>query len=174
MPRIIAAIVLVAVLALGGGLIATSAYQAGVNTAVTTATASGATVVAPVIVPAYGYGWHAFGFGFGIFGFFAALFFLFIVFALIRAILWRGGPGRRGGWGGPGWHGHDGSRWETRAHDTFDDWHRRAHDGTSGREPDGTDAAGRPGQPGLTAATPHLPAPSDQRPGALPALRCDR
>ena len=39
MPRIFAAILLVAVLAVGGGIIATTAYQAGVSTAVTTATA---------------------------------------------------------------------------------------------------------------------------------------
>jgi hypothetical protein len=134
MPRILAAILLVAVLALGGGLIANAAYQAGVNTAVTTVTASGAPAVAPVVVApyAYPYGWHAFGFGWGIFGLFAGLFFLFVVFALIRAIFWRGGPGRRGGWGGPGWDGQDGSRWQGRAHDTFDDWHRQAHDPTSG------------------------------------------
>ena len=144
MGRVIAAILLVAVLAIGGGIIASTAYQAGLSTAVTTATASGGTVVAPVVVPpyaygyGYGFGWHPFGFGFGIFGFFATLFFLFIVFALIRAIFWRGGPGRRGwgsgGWGapggygqgkGPGGHGH--SPWEARAHDTFDDWHRHAH-----------------------------------------------
>jgi hypothetical protein len=133
MPRVIAAILLIAVLVLGGGIIANTAYQAGLSTAVTTATGSGATVVAPVAVPpyAYGYGWHPYGFGFGIFGFFATLFFLFIVFGLIRAIFWRGGPGRRGswgggpgGWGGPG-HGHSG--WEGRAHETFDDLHRRAH-----------------------------------------------
>ena len=79
--RIIAAIVLVAVLAVGGGIIATTAYQAGVNTAVTQAAADGATVVNPVVVPAYGYGWHPFGFGFGFFGFLFTLFFLFIVFA---------------------------------------------------------------------------------------------
>ena len=127
MPRVIAAILLVVVLVIGGGIIATTAYQAGLSTAVTTATADGATVVAPVVVPAYGYGWLA---GLGFFGFFAFLFFLFIVFGLIRAIFWRGGPGRSGGWGG-GWgdgHGPDRSRWESRAHDTFDDWHRRAHD----------------------------------------------
>ncbi len=56
MPRIVAAIVLVAVLAVGGGIIATTAYQAGVSSAVTTTvgtTATG-TVVAPVVVPAYG------------------------------------------------------------------------------------------------------------------------
>jgi hypothetical protein len=141
MGRIIAAILLVAVLVIGGGIIATTAYQAGLSTAVTTATGSGGTVVTPVVVPAYGYGWHPFGVGFGIFGFFATLFFLFIVFALIRAIVWRGGPGRRGwgpgwgpGWGGPGWYGsgkgpdgHGQSPWEARAHETFDGWHRQAH-----------------------------------------------
>jgi hypothetical protein len=135
MGRVIAAILLVAVLVIGGGVIATTAYQAGLNTAVTTATGSGA-VVTPVVVPTYGYGygWSPFG---AIFGFFATLFFLFIVFALIRAIFWRGGPGRRGGWGGPGYwggkgswagpEGHGHSPWEARAHETFDDWHRRAH-----------------------------------------------
>ena len=132
MPRILAAILLVAVLAIGGGLIATTAYQAGLSTAVTTAGDSAA-VVTPVVVPAYGYGygwgWHA---GFGFFGFLATLFFLFIVFALIRAIFWRGGPGRRGGWGPGGWGGYDGSgkgpgAWETRGNQAFDEWHRRAH-----------------------------------------------
>ena len=131
MPRILAAILLVAVLAIGGGLIATTAYQAGLSTAVTTAGDSAA-VVTPVVVPAYGYGygwgWHA---GFGFFGFLATLFFLFIVFALIRAIFWRGGPGRRGGWGPGGWGGYNGSGngpgWETRGSQSFDEWHRRAH-----------------------------------------------
>ena len=141
MPRVIAAILLIAVLALGGGLIATTAYQAGLSTAVTTATGASGTVVAPVVVPAYGYGWHPYGFGFGIFGFFATLFFLFIIFALIRAIFWRGGYGRGGGWGRGGWYGpgpygpggdpgaagQGRSRWESRAHETFDDWHRDAH-----------------------------------------------
>jgi hypothetical protein len=140
MPRIIAAIVLVAVLALGGGLIASTAYQAGVNTAVTTATASGAAAAAPIVVPGYGYGYgyglHPFGFGFGIFGFLGTLLFLFIVFGLIRAIFWRGGYGRHGGWGGPGGPGGPGgsghSHWETKANETFEDWHRRAHASTGG------------------------------------------
>src|SRR6187401_1375774 len=94
MPRILAAILLVAVLAIGGGIIATTAYQAGLGTAITTATGSAGTAVTPVVVaPAYGYGygygpgWHP-GFGFGFFGFLATLFFLFIVFALLRAIFW--------------------------------------------------------------------------------------
>lgn len=144
MRRIIPAILLVAVLAIGGGLIATSAYQVGLNTAVTTVAGSGGTVVAPVIVPAYGYGYggHPFGFGFGFFGFLATLFFLFLVFGLLRAIF-RGGPGHRGSWGGPGGYGprgwggpggygpggerKDRSPWEARAHETFEDWHRTAH-----------------------------------------------
>ena len=130
MPRVLAAILLVAVLVLGGGIIATTAYQAGVSTAVTATTAAPGTVVAPVVVPAYGWGWgwHPW---FGFFGFFIGLFFLFCIFGLIRAIVWRGGPGRRGGWGG-GWSGPDGngsgsSAWESRAQTTFDDWHRQAH-----------------------------------------------
>ena len=57
---------------------------------------------APAYGYGYGWGWHA---GFGFFGFLATLFFLFIVFALIRAIFWRGGSGRRGGWGPGGWGG---------------------------------------------------------------------
>jgi len=149
MPRILAAILLVAVLAIGGGLIATTAYQAGLSTAVTTATGSAGTVVAPVVVPAYGYGygygWHA---GFGLFGFLGALFFLFIVFALLRAIFWRGGPGRRGGWGpggyggygygkGPDGGGHGHGPWESQASEAFDERHRRAHGETA--PPDTTD-----------------------------------
>jgi hypothetical protein len=163
MPRVIAAILLVAVLAIGGGIIATTAYQAGLSTAVTTATTDGATVVAPIVVPAYGYGygWHPFGFGFGIFGFFATLFFLFVLFGLLRAIFWRGGPGRRGGWGGrggwgygpygPGYgkgqdaQGH--SPWESRAHDTFDDWHRQAHDAPSAGPSDGPTSPTPPADP---------------------------
>jgi len=147
MPRILAAILLVAVLAIGGGLIATTAYQAGLGTAIKTATGDAGTAVTPVVVtPAYGYGygpgWHP-GFGFGFFGFLGTLFFLFIVFALLRAIFWRGGPGRRGwgpgGWGGYGYgKGPDGSGngpWENHANQSFDEWHRRAHGETAPPEP---------------------------------------
>ena len=143
MRRIIPAILLVAVLAIGGGLIATSAYQAGLNSAITTVAANGGTVVTPIIVPPYAYGGQPFGFGF--FGFLATLFFLFIVFGLLKAIFFRGGHGRHGGWGpggpggwrGPGGSGHGNggegrSPWETRAHQTFEDWHRSAH----GDQPD--------------------------------------
>ena len=159
MSRAIAAILLIAVLAIGGGLIATTAYQAGVSTAVTTVAGSGA-VVAPI--PAYGYGygygWHPFGFGFGFFGFLGTLLFLFLVFALIRAIVFRGGPGRRGwgpGWGGGpggpgGWgsgdheHGRGRGYLESRFGETFDEWHRKAHQSESSGEPPAPNTPSKP------------------------------
>ena len=128
------AILVLGVVLLGGGLIAATAYQAGLSTAVTVVqpAAEGAgTVVVPVA--GYGWGWH--GFGFPFFGFFGFLLFLFLFFGLIRAIAgprrgWGGGPG----WGGPGRYGdgpngHGG--WESRAHDRFEQWHRESH-GDSG------------------------------------------
>jgi hypothetical protein len=145
MRRTIAIGLLIALLVIGGGVIATAAYQVGLNVAVTTAVADGGTVVAPV--PAYGwgygpgYGWHPFGFGFGIFGLLFGLFFLFIIFGLIRAIFWGGrrgwGPGSwggRGGWGGPG-NGGD-SR--------FEEWHRQAHEGGSSNEPPASNTTSKP------------------------------
>jgi hypothetical protein len=132
MSRVIAAILLIVVLAVGGGIIATTAYNAGVTAGTTvTTTTDGATTVAPVVVPAYGYGWHPFGWGFGFFGFLFFLFFLFIVFGLLRAIFWGGRRGWGGGYGGYyGWkdpNGRGQSPWQSRAHDSFDDWHRQAH-----------------------------------------------
>jgi hypothetical protein len=140
MRRIIPAILLIAVLAVGGGVIASAAYQAGLQTAVTTAAGGTGTTV---VVPAYGvgYGWHPFGFGFGLFGFLGALLFLVIVFGLIRAIFFGGrhrhwggagwGPGGPVGPGGPGPGRPGGSRydrWEAVLHQDFDAWHRDAHD----------------------------------------------
>jgi hypothetical protein len=160
MRRIVPAILLIAVLAIGGGLIANAAYQAGVNTAVTTAVANGGTV-APVVVPAYGYGYgygsHLFGFGFGIFGLLFTLFFVFIVFGLLRAIFFGGrrgwGPGGwgPGGWGGPGGpgnhgHGHGNERnpWIERFGPTFEEWHRRAHRSESSNEPPASNQGSNP------------------------------
>src|SRR5262245_54337565 len=144
MSRVIAAILLIAVLVLGGGIIATTAYNAGVTAGTTvTTTTDGATTVAPVVVAPYAYGWHGWGWGWGFFGFLFFLFFLFIVFGLIRAIFWGG----RRGWGGGGWGGGYGpggyygwkdpngrGRWES-GNDRFDEWHRRAH-GESPTTPD--------------------------------------
>jgi hypothetical protein len=146
MSRIIAVIALVAVLAVGGGLIAATAYQAGLSTTVATAAADGATVVVPTTGYGWGYGmgygWHPAGFGFGFFGFLGTLLFIFLVIALVRAIFFRGGPGRHGGWG-PGWGGRPG-RWESRFGEGFDDWHRRAHDHESSGEPPASNTGSKP------------------------------
>ena len=170
MSRVIAAILLVVVLVIGGGIIATTAYQAGLSTPPSRRPPPAATVVAPVVVPAYGYGWHPCGWGFGFFGFFATLFFLFLVFGLIRAIFWRGGPAAAAaGAGRLGDGSAAGSPWESRAHDTFDDWHRRAHDPIAGR-------SGRPGGAGEPASPPAWPdalppllAPPDETSGGASA-----
>ena len=140
MSRTIAAILLVAVMAVGGGFIALTAYQAGLGTAVATAVAEGgAAVVAPVAPYGYGYGWN--GGGFGFFGFLGTLLFLFLVFGLIRAVFWRGGPGR-GAWGHD--HGRGRTFWDSRFGESFDDWHRRAHDPDSSREPPASNTPSKP------------------------------
>ena len=152
MRRALLAILVIAVLAIGGGAIANTAYQAGLaaNVTVISAGVDGAAVT-PVIVPGYGYGypfgWGGPGFGHGFLGFLGTLFFIVLLLGLIRAIAFRGGHGRHGGWagpggpggpggwGGPGRWGGPGSEgsgthpWESRAHQAFEDWHRTAHDG---------------------------------------------
>ena len=164
MRRIIPAILLIAVLAIGGGVIASTAYQAGLQTAVaTTADGTGTTVVVPAY--AVGYGWHPFGFGFGFFGFLGALLFFILVFGLIRAIFFGG---RHRHWDGPGWGpggpmgpsgpgtgrpaGSRYGRWEAALRQDFDEWHRGAH----GPVGDGTGTTGPDAGP--TGTTPPAPA----------------
>jgi hypothetical protein len=151
MRRIVPAVLLIAVLAIGGGLLVNAAYDAGVHQAVTTAVANGDTV-APVVPPygyGYGYGWHPFGFGFGIFGLLIGLFFLFIIFGLIRAIFWGGRRGwGPGGWGGPGHHDgdsrHERNPWIERFGPSFEEWHRRAHEAGSSNEPPASNTSSKP------------------------------
>jgi hypothetical protein len=126
-------LIVIGAVALGVG-----AYQAGLAAGATVAPGS-----APAVVPYYG---HPFGFGFGFFGFLGTLLFIFLIFAVIRALAFGGrgrGWGGPGGWsGGPGGEGWRGSPWESRAHDAFEDWHRKAHSGEAG--------ASEPGKPGQT------------------------
>jgi hypothetical protein len=145
MRRVFPALLLLAVLAIGGGLVATVAYQAGLSAAVSTVAAPSGTVVVPAY--GYGYGWHLFGPGFGLFGFLGTVLFLVIVFGLVRAVVFGFGrrPGHGSGWG-PGMRGAYRSRWETGAHETFEDWHRRAHDETT--KPVDTGASAPTDRPG--------------------------
>jgi hypothetical protein len=141
MRRILIAFLVIAAVAIGGGFIASTAYQAGLTANVTVVQSTDDVAGAPVVVPGgpivvpgavYGWGW---GPGFGILGFLGTLFFIFLFIALIRALMFRGGPGGRSGpWGGGprggGPRGWGGTPWESRAHETFDDWHRDAHAGS--------------------------------------------
>ena len=131
-------LVVIGAVALGVG-----AYQAGLAAGATQVVAPGTT---GAVVPYYG---HPFGFGFGFFGFLGTLLFIFLIFAVIRAVAFGGrgrGWGGPGGWsGGPGGQGWRGSPWESRAHDVFEDWHRKAHSGEDGRS--------TPGQTGQTGHT---------------------
>jgi len=165
MSRIFAAFLLIVVLAIGGSAIAATAYQAGLTTAVAQLPAGSATVVAPIVMPAYGYGFGHPDFGF--LGFLGTIFFLILVFGLLRAIFgggrghghgWGpGGPGGPGGQGGP--CGPDGQNpWQARGHQRFDDWHREAHGG-----PD--DLSRPPASP----ASPASPPASHASPPASPA-----
>jgi len=166
---------IVAALLVGGSVVANVAYQAGLQTAVTSvaATAPEGTIVTPVapgFAPGYGYGygygpgwgWH--GGGFSIFGFLFGLFFLFLFIGLIRAAFGRGrgwgGRGGPGGWGyGPGGWGGRGSMggpdqtgehpWERRAREVHDAWHRE-NQGESGGT-GGTPPTDRPSTSGSTS-----------------------
>jgi hypothetical protein len=118
--KIVGGLVL-AVLAIG---LAGAIYQTGF-------VAGAAGGAQPVVVgPAYGYGWGwGWGFGGGLFHLLGFIFFIFLFFALLRALF----GGHRRGWGqgwGPGDHGnHPGSSqfgpWEDRARQVHDEWHRR-------------------------------------------------
>jgi len=79
----------VAVIAL---IVGVFAYQLGLSQGLATTIPAGA---APV---AY-YGYPHWGFGFGFLGLLFPLFFLFLIFGLLRAAMWGG----RGGYGGRGW-----------------------------------------------------------------------
>lgn len=144
MRNLFIGLLILAAVVVGGGFIAQTAYQAGLSTAITTAAANApdGSVVTPVAPGAYPYG-YGYGYGFGpgwghgfsIFGFLGTLLVIFLLFGLLRAAFWRGrgggGWGRPGYWGGPGGPGGPG-RWEhdprSRSHQTFEDWHREAHD----------------------------------------------
>lgn len=149
MRNVVIGLLILAAVVVGGGFIAQTAYQAGLSTAITTAAANApdGSVVTPVAPGAYPYGYgHGFGPGWGhggfsIFGFLGTLLVIFLIIGLLRAAFWRGGGGWGGGkgWGGPGGPGGPG-RWgdhdrRGRFQETFDEFHRQAHDAPSGSTP---------------------------------------
>ena len=142
---------LVATLIVVGLLVSVGAgiYQAGVAQGVVDAGRFPAGATVPMA--GYGYGWH----GPDLFGLLFGLFFLFILFGIIRAAFFGGGGGRgwghhgygygRGPWGkqfGPG-DGPD--SWRSERESRIADWHRRLHEDEPG---------GGPGAAPSTGATP--------------------
>jgi hypothetical protein len=156
MRTFLIALLVIAAVAIGGGFIASTAYQAGLSADVTVVQADGTTgtAVTPVIVPTYGWGWNGYGPGVGpgpFLGFLGTLFMIVLLIGLIRLVFFAGrgrrgnGPGNSGpgGWGpgrwGPPGRWGDPSRWEGHAHEVFDDWHSSAHDPAATKTTEATD-----------------------------------
>lgn len=71
--------------------------------------------------------WFHRPFGFGIFGCFGPLFFILLIFVLVRGLMW-GGPWGRG-------HGWKHGPWEKGVPPMFEEWHRQAHGQTTESTP---------------------------------------
>ena len=139
---------LVATLIVVGLLVSVGAgiYQAGVTQGVIDA----GRFPAGATVPIAGYGYHD---GPGIFGLLFGLFFVFILFGIIRAAFF-GGRGR--GWGhhgygyGPGWGRSDGpggptgADWRGDRDSRIADWHRRLHEDEAGTSRDSSSGSTGP------------------------------
>ena len=119
-------------------------YQAGLTQGVIDAGRFPAGGTVPI--PGYGYGWH----GPDLFGLLFGLFFLFILFGIIRAAFF-GGRGR--GWGhhgygagpwGKGYGSGEGpGAWRADRDSRIAEWHRRLHEEEAG--PAGTPGSGSSG-----------------------------
>jgi hypothetical protein len=136
--RVVLGIFVVLLLVVGAVAVGGLAYRAGVVQGL----ADSGKLVAPQgggpgVTPFYygGPGFYGRPFGFGGFGFLGCLFPLlgiFLFFAIMRLIFWRGGWGGRGGWGRHGWGGPEGQgqNWGPGGEGVppmFAEWHKRAH-----------------------------------------------
>ena len=129
---------LVATLLVVGVLIGagTGIYQAGVTQGVIDAGRFPAGATVPIA--GYGYGWH----GPDVFGLLFGLFFLFILFGIIRAAFFGGRGGRgwghhgygygRGPWGRDFGPGEGPEAWRSERDSRIADWHRRLHEQDAG------------------------------------------
>jgi hypothetical protein len=118
-------------------------YQAGIAQGVIDA----GRFPAGASVPVAGYGYHDGGFGF--LGLLFPLFFLFLIFGLIRAAF-----GHRRGWG----HGYDygsgdtsGRRWDREQY--VAEMHRRLHETDAGSDASGSGSGNAAGSTGSTGST---------------------
>jgi hypothetical protein len=133
--RILAGLVLIALLVGAVGLIGWTAYNTGLAQG---AAQSGAQVApgtgAPATGPSYvvPYAFAPFGYGFGLLGCFVPLLLLFVVFGLFRLVFWGGMWGhRRWDWGphGMGWRrGFPPDEVPERWRQKVEEWHQRMHE----------------------------------------------
>jgi hypothetical protein len=115
-------VVMVVLLLLAGIGIGVAAWNAGVDHGIqqqVTESGEGVQVIR-VVGDRFGPGWGFFPFGFLLFPLF-----VFGMFALVRAVFWRGR------WGGPGRAG-PGGPWQGGMHDRIDEWHRKEHEEAGG------------------------------------------
>jgi hypothetical protein len=105
-------------LAVVAGVVGVATYSYNLGVAQGFAQSGKLPTLGPGVVPypvyPYGVPFHAFGFGF--FGLLWPVLFVFLLFALMRRLLWRGHA-----WGGP--RGRGAPSW-------LEEWHRRAHEST--------------------------------------------
>ncbi len=112
--RVVLAILLALVLVVGIAGIGSMVYNAGVVRGISQAGPVAAPQQGVVPYPYYGPFFHPFGYG--LFGFLIPLFFLLLVFGLLRRAFWR-----------RHWNGHD-SPWGQDVPPRFREWHRRLHE----------------------------------------------
>jgi hypothetical protein len=124
--RVLLSIVLTIVLIAALVGVGTYVYNAGVAQGL----AANGKIVAPdgsaAPYPYYGPVYQPWGFGFGIFGLIFPLLFIFVIFGLLRGLLF-GGWRRRGPWGWDRPH----SDWEKNVPPTVEEWHRKMHESPS-------------------------------------------
>jgi hypothetical protein len=145
--RALARVLLIIVLVAGAVGLGAVVYNAGVSAGLA---AHSDVVINPgaypgvgPVGPYVGYGW-GYGHGFGFFGFLGTLFFIFVIFALLRAAFGRGR-----GWGpGRGWDHSDhqgprdrwrGDPWASRVREIHDELHRQE---PSSKDPQGDQPVG--------------------------------
>ena len=122
--RLVAGLLIAALVAVGAAFVGTAVYNAGVAHGI----AESGRLAAPPAGAPYPYGWPR-PWGFGFFPVFPFFFLFLLLFFMTRGFLWRGGWRAGGGCG---------YRGIPPAPPTFDEWHRRAHAGETPSKPSGS------------------------------------
>ncbi len=118
--RIVWGILLVLLLIVGAVVLGTSAYNRGLAQGMAVSGADKAPASGTVPYPYFPgpFFWRPFGWGFGFLGFLFPLFFIFLIFALVRGLFWGGYRGwRRGPWMESG-----------TIPPAVEEWHRKMHE----------------------------------------------